>query len=317
MAQPSVAREPSMEEILASIRRIIESNDPVNGASPSQDTSDFADEEGAGEVGPGYDGSEFVPANDAGPSFPMFEREIPRVQAETRRDTPQAPVEDMPKSVSLADLAARVRSASERMERPVQAQSRSETPAMPDSLRREPAAEARDMRGAESPLMAARLAEMRQPELRASQPAETVMPPVMRSPVEEPLPMFSAPATPMARIATVEVHLEQAEPVSPEPAMDMIEEEALNSSEPDMPARSEGAGRDLTALVSAATVEQVSRSFSDLAAAFDGSERRSLDEMAEEMLRPMLKDWLDDNLPTLVERLVREEIERVARGPRR
>ena len=38
--------------------------------------------------------------------------------------------------------------------------------------------------------------------------------------------------------------------------------------------------------------------------------------MAEEMLRPMLQDWLDNNLPTLVERLVREEIERVARrGP--
>jgi cell pole-organizing protein PopZ len=33
----------------------------------------------------------------------------------------------------------------------------------------------------------------------------------------------------------------------------------------------------------------------------------------KEMLRPMLKAWLDDNLPPLVERLVREEIERVAR----
>jgi uncharacterized protein len=31
----------------------------------------------------------------------------------------------------------------------------------------------------------------------------------------------------------------------------------------------------------------------------------------------LLHDWLDNNLPTLVERLVREEIERVARGPRR
>jgi cell pole-organizing protein PopZ len=28
----------------------------------------------------------------------------------------------------------------------------------------------------------------------------------------------------------------------------------------------------------------------------------------------MLKTWLDDNLPTLVERLVRAEIERVTRG---
>jgi cell pole-organizing protein PopZ len=33
-----------------------------------------------------------------------------------------------------------------------------------------------------------------------------------------------------------------------------------------------------------------------------------------EMLRPMLKGWLDDNLPGLVERLVRAEIERVSRG---
>ena len=30
----------------------------------------------------------------------------------------------------------------------------------------------------------------------------------------------------------------------------------------------------------------------------------------------MLKQWLDDNLPKLVERLVREEIERVVRRPR-
>jgi cell pole-organizing protein PopZ len=32
------------------------------------------------------------------------------------------------------------------------------------------------------------------------------------------------------------------------------------------------------------------------------------------MLRPMLKEWLDDHLPDVVERLVRAEIERVARG---
>lgn len=43
---------------------------------------------------------------------------------------------------------------------------------------------------------------------------------------------------------------------------------------------------------------------------------RSLEELAREMLRGMLKQWLDDNLPALVERLVREEIERVARRGR-
>ena len=71
-------------------------------------------------------------------------------------------------------------------------------------------------------------------------------------------------------------------------------------------------------LLSQNTGLQVARSFEELAAAIDGAaERRSLDEIAEDMLRPMLREWLDDNLPTLVERLVREEIERVARGPRR
>src|SRR5690242_2482104 len=49
MAQPSVAREPSMEEILASIRRIIESNDPVGkeiGRSPAYaGDDDMIDEE--------------------------------------------------------------------------------------------------------------------------------------------------------------------------------------------------------------------------------------------------------------------------------
>lgn len=43
---------------------------------------------------------------------------------------------------------------------------------------------------------------------------------------------------------------------------------------------------------------------------------RSLEDMARDMLRGMLKQWLDDNLPSLVERLVREEIERVARHGR-
>ena len=36
--------------------------------------------------------------------------------------------------------------------------------------------------------------------------------------------------------------------------------------------------------------------------------------LTREMLRPMLKTWLDDNLPLIVERLVAAEIERVSRG---
>jgi cell pole-organizing protein PopZ len=68
------------------------------------------------------------------------------------------------------------------------------------------------------------------------------------------------------------------------------------------------------ALVSEKTSRQVAAAFGELSDAFAARSKKSLDEMAEEMLRPMLQDWLDNNLPTLVERLVREEIERVARG---
>ena len=44
---------------------------------------------------------------------------------------------------------------------------------------------------------------------------------------------------------------------------------------------------------------------------------RTLEDLVREMLRPMLKSWLDDNLPGMVERLVRAEIERVSRGRER
>jgi cell pole-organizing protein PopZ len=43
---------------------------------------------------------------------------------------------------------------------------------------------------------------------------------------------------------------------------------------------------------------------------------RTLEDVVAEMLQPMLKSWLDNNLPSLVERMVREEIERVSRGRR-
>ena len=70
-------------------------------------------------------------------------------------------------------------------------------------------------------------------------------------------------------------------------------------------------------IISEAAGRQVAAAFDELSEALMASRRRSFDEIAEEMIRPMLQDWLDNNLPTLVERLVREEIERVARGPAR
>ena len=40
----------------------------------------------------------------------------------------------------------------------------------------------------------------------------------------------------------------------------------------------------------------------------------TLDDVVREALRPMLKSWLDENLPRVVERMVQAEVERIARG---
>lgn len=49
------------------------------------------------------------------------------------------------------------------------------------------------------------------------------------------------------------------------------------------------------------SIERLKKNFSDHSAA-----------QVEAVLRPMLREWLDDNLPSLVERIVRDEISRIA-----
>jgi cell pole-organizing protein PopZ len=67
-------------------------------------------------------------------------------------------------------------------------------------------------------------------------------------------------------------------------------------------------------LVSAATTAAVDSAFNTLAQTVPVQNGRTLEDLVKEMLRPQLKTWLDDNLPGMVERLVRAEIERVSRG---
>ena len=44
-----------------------------------------------------------------------------------------------------------------------------------------------------------------------------------------------------------------------------------------------------------------------------GEQGRTIEDMVMESLKPMLRDWLDTNLPTLVEKLVEKEIRRLVR----
>ena len=82
------------------------------------------------------------------------------------------------------------------------------------------------------------------------------------------------------------------------------------------PAQAEPDQSQADPLISARTDEAVAASFGALSANVAMHSAEMIEGLMREMLRPMLKAWLDDNLPSLVERLVRAEIQRVARGGR-
>jgi uncharacterized protein len=71
---------------------------------------------------------------------------------------------------------------------------------------------------------------------------------------------------------------------------------------------------DSPPILSRSTVSAVESAFNSLAHTVLSNNARTLEDLVKEMLRPMLKSWLDDNLPGLVERIVKAEIERVSRG---
>ena len=94
------------------------------------------------------------------------------------------------------------------------------------------------------------------------------------------------------------------------PAPQMPEAHAALPSE-DNQYRGEGRSSQLLSGVTSAAVDSA---FNTLAQTVLVQNARTLEDLVREMLRPMLKAWLDDNLPGMVERLVRAEIERVSRG---
>jgi len=91
-------------------------------------------------------------------------------------------------------------------------------------------------------------------------------------------------------------------------ASDVSFDDAAEQPAPPPPAES------ASQLISRSTQAAVDSAFNSLAQTVLVQNARTLEDLVREMLRPMLKSWLDENLPGLVERLVRAEIERVSRG---
>jgi uncharacterized protein len=89
---------------------------------------------------------------------------------------------------------------------------------------------------------------------------------------------------------------------------------------PDPPPMDDRDDRDH--LVSAGTAAASAAAFSEITSrlrerrsseVFLGNGAVTIEEIVRDLLKPMLREWLDENLPSLVERLVHEEIKRLAR----
>jgi cell pole-organizing protein PopZ len=72
---------------------------------------------------------------------------------------------------------------------------------------------------------------------------------------------------------------------------------------------------DEPGLVSSNASSKAIAAFSQLARSMPvvKSEGRTLEDVVQDMLKPLLKEWLDQHLPATVERLVQEEIDRLGR----
>ena len=164
----------------------------------------------------------------------------------------------------------------------------------------------------------------------ASAPVATPIPPVAPTPApaaknsqdeidamlasfDAPAPAAAAPAAPAVEEAedVFELTEQMAVPAAAAEGFQKVEpHDDLEFTESPPPASK----AEEAPVLSATTAKAVESAFNSLATTVLSNNARTLEDLVKEMLRPMLKSWLDDNLPTLVERIVKAEIERVARG---
>ncbi|QJP12539.1 DUF2497 domain-containing protein [Starkeya sp. ORNL1] len=137
-------------------------------------------------------------------------------------------------------------------------------------------------------------------------------------------PVAAAPAAPVSAFAAAQpptpadpLRTPMAPPSPPvTPAHGLPHRPTFNFGQPPRPPVTPSRAPEPDRLVSAPTNAAVSASFGTLARTIMSNNSRSLEDVVAELLKPMLRSWLDDNLPTIVERLVKAEIERVSRGGR-
>jgi uncharacterized protein len=251
MTQPAKVQEPSMEEILASIRRIIADDEakPPAGEKPSA-----AEKQAAAPAAPAK------PEKSAAP--------------------PKPALTDIPPSKIPAAVAA------------------AEKKAAPPPA---PAATATNSQDDIDALLNGLDEATTEEEIRPAQPDGEVL----ELTDDMAVPSVAPPPQPSFHKIEPEDDIEFAESAATR---------AINRPPAYEPPAFDPPPAPAGPILSQSTVSAVESAFNTLAHTVLSNNARTLEDLVKEMLRPMLKSWLDDNLPGLVERIVKAEIERVSRG---
>ena len=247
MAQAAKNQEPSMEEILASIRRIIAEEDPDKSQQHPAETTDFDRAPNSAAPAP-------TDTRDAEPSY------LAPTAARPEPETGLPPAGDI-------GVAARAAAKPNRSSTILD---------LTESMAAGPA--------------------------RPPEPAFVSDDKISNGAVSSAKVSNTKPTRPSLRPELV---------YGAEASFDAVE---TKETFPDLTPSGVGQNDEARGLMSATTSAAVDSAFNALAQTVLVQNARTLEDLVREMLRPMLKVWLDDNLPGLVERLVRAEIERVSRG---
>jgi uncharacterized protein len=352
------AQEPSMDDILASIRRIIADDDalPLSRAAraaaaprlaeapapakpaPAKPTSSVADAFlGLGERL--FRGGEAASTQER-PTVSVFQPPAPRAasahsspssepqKAPTLKLRDFAPLEPQTRPVAGKVRTADAVPAPQPMPQPIQAAQAVAAPQPAPQIVQAP-----QVLQAEPVLQAT-------PVLKSAEAAAAAEPAKKQALVLAPEPVIEASEAPAAPVSTIsnlaEARLKAAPPPprppaapqaeavpepapAAEPAPAPVTAESSESPAPRLaarriPAPSPAAPESEPPLLSPAIGARIGASFEALTESLLLRDPDMIERVAREMLRPMLKSWLDDNLPVVVERLVRAEIERIARG---
>lgn len=267
-------KEPTMEEILASIRKIISEDDDTKSAPPAANElrPDAIREQAAIDADEGLSLDALASETDAG--------------------------DDMFEEFDLSDLAGDAGEGSAATAKAEDVLAEALTPPEPEAVFEDTLDEAEDLVAPEPT----------EPEVAPAPDAAPVDPVEL---VEDDFDEFDVPETafeaPPEPEFAPEPELEAEVPVT-------FASDAPSPSAPRAPANPAATEEPpMQGLTEHATEAAAAGALAKLVAKMDLGSENTLEGMVRELLKPMIKEWLDAHLPAIVEDKVEAEVQRIAR----